>query len=54
MVHRPDLPDRYLASGLFPLVICPEATPATIILPARYWGDDLLALWRQRQAADPG
>jgi hypothetical protein len=46
MVHRPHLPDRYLAAGLLPLVVQPELTEATLILPSRFWSDELLALWR--------
>jgi hypothetical protein len=46
MVFRRHLPGRYLASGLFPLIAHPPATEATMILPSRYWGVDMVSFWR--------
>ncbi len=37
MVHRKHLPMGYLFSSFFPLVVNPEETSATMILPCDYW-----------------
>jgi hypothetical protein len=37
MVHRKHLPSGYLSCSMFPLVINPEETPWTMILPHYYW-----------------
>lgn len=47
MVHRKHLPVRYLANGFFPLLILPEKTKYSMICPAKYWGEDLLAVWKE-------
>jgi hypothetical protein len=39
------LPGGCLAAGFFPLLICPEKTEAVMILPERYWPEELRALW---------
>jgi hypothetical protein len=39
------LPGGYLASGVFPLVICPERTEAVMVLPARYWPEELCQIF---------
>ncbi len=48
MVHRRHLPTGYLTQGLFPLVVAPGQTPATMILPSRYWGPELRFFWEMR------
>ncbi len=45
MVIRKHLPGYYLQNGYFPLVACPDMTPALLILPARYWPKALIAAW---------
>jgi hypothetical protein len=44
MVPRKHLPAGYLAQTYFPLLIHPE-TKASMLLPARYWSDELLDDW---------
>lgn len=45
MVHRRHLPNGMLSNSIFPLLIHPTATEATIILPSRYWASALLRAW---------
>jgi len=45
MVHRRHIPNRMLSQTLLPLIILPEQTKATIILPSRYWSNPLLRAW---------
>jgi len=47
MVHRRHLPDGILVKRMVPLLIHPNTTPATIILPSRYWPPALLYAWRR-------
>jgi hypothetical protein len=49
MVQRRHLPQGYLADGLFPLIVNPAATQATMILPARYWSRELIDRWRSER-----
>lgn len=41
MVHRRHLKLGYMDSGIFPVLALPEKTEASIILPNRYWADEL-------------
>ncbi len=50
MVHRKHLPLGFLNTGFFPLLADPEATEASIILPARYWDPGLVELWKQAKS----
>jgi hypothetical protein len=45
LIQPSHLPGGYLASGFFPIVICPEETDAVLILPARYWPNELCQVW---------
>ncbi|QAA32618.1 hypothetical protein [Clostridium manihotivorum] len=45
MVHRNHIPDGYLKKGCFPILIAPYRSKATIILPSRYWSDEMLYIW---------
>lgn len=45
MVHRKHLPDRKLSQGLFPLLVNPMETDATMILPSIYWPDSYVMSW---------
>jgi hypothetical protein len=49
LIQPSHLPQGYLASGFFPLVICPEKTEAVMILPARYWPKELRESWAADQ-----
>ena len=42
---RRGLPAGHLATGVFPLLICPEKTDAVMILPSAYWPDGLHEAW---------
>lgn len=44
MIHRKHLPFGYLTAGYFPLLIHQESR-AAMILPARYWPEELIADW---------
>ncbi len=37
MFHRRHLPHRRLTGRVFPLLVAPELTPASVMLPCRYW-----------------
>jgi hypothetical protein len=41
LVFRRHLPCGFLTSGLLPLLILPEETPFSMILPGRFWPDEL-------------
>lgn len=45
MVRRSHLPTKYLKLGWFPILTCPNKTKASIILPSRYWSNDLINEW---------
>ena len=45
MVPRKHVPERKLALPFFPLLIAPQATEATMILPWRYWSTELVDQW---------
>ena len=47
MVHRKHLPVRHLANGFFPLLILPEKSKYSMICPKKFWGDDMLAIWKE-------
>lgn len=44
MIHRKHLPFGYLSCSMFPLIINPEETPWTMILPGEYWPEGVDAL----------
>jgi hypothetical protein len=46
LVCRRHLPARRLRNRMFPLLVLPEQTTATMILPSRYWPEALLSEWR--------
>jgi len=45
MVCRNHLPNKILSNDLFPLLVLPEQTEATMILPKQYWSDTLIQCW---------
>jgi hypothetical protein len=45
IIQPSHLPESRLALGYFPLLICPEKTEAVMILPSRYWPEELCKLW---------
>ena len=45
MVHRKQLPVPFLDEVFFPLLVAPEYTTATMILPKEYWGNRTLWMW---------
>lgn len=45
LVSRRHLPEGNLQSNWFPLLIAPSVTNETMILPCKYWHQDLLAAW---------
>lgn len=46
-VLRQHLPKPYLKRGFFPILVLPEKTDASIILPSHYWSKDMLSEWLQ-------
>jgi len=47
MVCRHHLPDKFLAEGIFPLLVLPSETPAAMILPCEFWDPEFIeAVWR--------
>lgn len=48
LVFRMHLPARVLSHRLLPILTHP-ATPATLILPACFWPEELVAMWNGRQ-----
>jgi Fe-S cluster assembly iron-binding protein IscA len=47
LVHRSRLPNGILSDSVFPLLVCPQRTPANMILPLRYWPRELAGRWGQ-------
>jgi hypothetical protein len=45
LIQPSHLPGGYLASGFFPLLICPEKTEAVMILPSFFWPEELCKVW---------
>ena len=45
LVHRNHLPNNVLSMGVFHLLVNPEETEATMILPFKYWPKSLINLW---------
>ncbi len=45
MLFRDHLPGRRLVSSWFPYVVLPERTPASIVLPERFWPGGLRDYW---------
>lgn len=48
MVHRKHLPEGYLSNVFFPLLVHQESR-AAMILPARYWSEQMLSAWTNRE-----
>jgi len=48
IVYRKHLPVSFLQSNWFPLLVLPEETPASMILPSRYWDARLVYRWLDR------
>lgn len=46
MIHRKHLPTNRLSQFFFPVLIHPD-TDASMIVPSRFWSEDILALWRR-------
>lgn len=44
-IYRPHLPKPLLLRGFFPLLILPEKTTASIVLPSSYWSDEMILEW---------
>jgi Fe-S cluster assembly iron-binding protein IscA len=44
-VYRDRLPAPYLGIGWYPILVCPEVTPAHTILPIEHWSESLKKLW---------
>jgi hypothetical protein len=47
---RKHLPDRVLARKWFPTLVLDEAPNAAMVLPSRYWSDNLVAAWTRAAA----
>lgn len=45
VVHRKHIPDRYLKHRYVPLLVAPNKTKASIILPKHYWSEEMLDVW---------
>lgn len=45
MVHRNQLPFPFLATSAFPLLVHESKTKSTMILPVKYWSDDMIGYW---------
>jgi hypothetical protein len=45
VVSRNHLPGGRLLDNLFPLLVAPERTEATMILPGRFWPLKLVQSW---------
>ncbi|WP_160680345.1 hypothetical protein [Clostridium sp. C8-1-8] len=41
MVHREHLSNRYIDFEYFPVLVCPEKTEASLILPSKYWASEV-------------
>lgn len=48
MVSRKHLPGRILSFGNFPLLVLPEKTNATLILPSCFWPEEFKTFWENR------
>jgi hypothetical protein len=45
MVHRKQLPIPFLVTSAFPLLVHPNKTQATMILPEKYWSESMKSYW---------
>lgn len=45
MVHRNNLPLPYLGASSFPLLVAPEKTESSMILPYPFWSDAATGIW---------
>lgn len=50
MIHRKHLPYGYLTNIYFPLLVHQESR-AAMILPARYWPDEIISDWTPRRSS---
>jgi iron-sulfur cluster assembly protein len=50
IIHRSRLPSGFLCARLVPLLICPEKTTVTMIVPSPYWPPDLMDQWGRLDA----
>ena len=48
LVYRQHLPKGNLQSNWFPILIAPKITNEVMILPFKYWHQDLLAAWTKK------
>jgi tetratricopeptide (TPR) repeat protein len=46
VVHREHLPNRYIDFQVFPALVYPEKTDATVLLPSRYWASE----WNKKKS----
>ena len=50
IVQRDHLPDGFLLNSLFPLIVYPEITPASMILPSKYWPKQFIeSMWMKQK-----
>jgi hypothetical protein len=45
MFSRKHLPNRRLSQSFFPLIVSPEEPHIAMVLPSRYWPDELIEIW---------
>jgi hypothetical protein len=45
IILRAQLPSGFLSHWLLPMIVCPERTPESVVLPLRYWPEGLSDLW---------
>ena len=46
--HRKHLPHGYVTGQILPVLMFPAGTGPAMVVPAKYWPDELLALWAER------
>jgi hypothetical protein len=46
LVFRKHLPSGILMASRFPILIAPEHTPATMVLPCQFWDDEYCTNWK--------
>jgi hypothetical protein len=44
--RRTHLPNRVLSSKMLPIILLPKAPRLAMVLPSKYWPDELVAAWR--------
>jgi Fe-S cluster assembly iron-binding protein IscA len=45
IIFRSQLPSGFLSHWLLPMIVCPDRTPESIVLPLRYWPASLSDQW---------